>query len=357
MHRTVYLKTTDTCNLNCHHCFTNGSQGRKIFWDHEKVSDWIFRLNETLSDQDSVHFELHGGEPFLAPLETLRSVVWEAKKLNPRFSFAAATNLVYKLTDEIRQFICHDLDNGISTSWDPSIRFANKKQFELWSENLKTMISDGVNVTLNISMSRDVLSLEIEPLLLWIKQLGIKDLAFERITEHGNAVDNRDHIPSNVEVDAWYVKLHEATVKLGARDWFYNVLLEDVYAKFEKHITNNGTFLRACEERLFTLNADGTIGGCPNAAPLIQYGHIEDTIDALNRSPGRLTVMAKEKMRHEGCLTCEVFQFCGSGCYQLKWEDNVCPSPKTLMRHLAGLPASYAVGQKPKRTIPIFEVR
>lgn len=357
MHRTVYLKTTDTCNLNCNHCFTSGSQGRKIFWDHEKVSNWIERLNNHLTEQDSVHFELHGGEPFLAPLSTLQSVVKNAKQLNKRFTFAAATNLVYKLTEDIRQFIRDELDNGISTSWDPTIRFANQKQYQLWLENLKTLIQDGVNVTLNISMSRDVLSLELEPLLLWVKDLGVKDLAFERITEHGNAVSNSAHIPSNSEVDAWYVKLHETTDKLGSRKWFYNVLLEDVYAKFEKHISNNGTFCRACEERLFTINADGTIGGCPNAAPLIQYGTIDDSIEKLHRSPGRVTVMAQERMRHDGCLNCDVFNLCGSGCYQLKWDGNICPSPKTLMRRLAGLPANYAVRQKPNRTIPIFEVR
>ena len=26
----VYLKTTETCQLNCKHCFTNGINGRKI---------------------------------------------------------------------------------------------------------------------------------------------------------------------------------------------------------------------------------------------------------------------------------------------------------------------------------------
>lgn len=357
MHRTVYLKTTDTCNLNCHHCFTSGSQGRKIFWDHKKVSDWISRLNDYLNEQDSVHFELHGGEPFLAPLETLQSVVRNAKKLNERFSFAAATNLVYKLTDEIRAFIRDELNNGISTSWDPSIRFANDKQYQLWLTNLKTLVQDGVNVTLNISMSREVLSLDLEPLLFWVKELGIKDLAFERITIHGNAVDNLSHVPSNAEVDAWYDKLHEVTQKLDARNWFYNVLLEDVYAKFEKHISNNGTFCRACEERLFTLNADGTIGGCPNAAPLVQYGYIDDSIEKLHRSPGRVSVMAQEKMRNDGCLSCEVFELCGSGCYQLTWDGSACPSPKSLMRRLAGLPTNYAVGAKPKRIFPIFEVK
>lgn len=357
MHRTVYLKTTETCNLNCKHCFTNGINGKKIFWDHNETVKWITKFNETLKINDSVHFELHGGEPFLAPLESLIAVVDAGKILNERFTFSAATNLVYKLTDDIREFIKVRLYNGISTSWDPFIRFKNKKQEALWLENLRTIVADGNHVTLNISLSRDVINLEIEPLLKWIKSLGIKDLAFERITSHGNAQVNRMIVPSNAEIDQWYLDLHETSERLQARNWFYNSLLEEVYIKFEKHIPNSGTFYRACEERLFTVNADGIIAGCPNAAPGKNYGHIKDDIKTLMSSPQRIRAIAEEKVRNEHCLSCDVFSHCGSGCYQLQWEGKTCPSPKSLMLQLAGIDSPWAAKSKRNKIIPIQEVR
>lgn len=357
MHRTVYLKTTETCNLNCKHCFTNGINGKKIFWNHNEIVNWITKLNATLKITDSVHFELHGGEPFLAPLETLEYVVEQSKKLNNNFTFAAATNLVYKLTDDIRFFIRDKLDNGISTSWDPDIRFKNNKQENLWLSNLKTLISDGINVTLNISISTSVINLDIEKLLIWIKSLGIQDLSFERITSHGNASNNNSIVPNNRDVDNWYLRLHEASEKLGARKWFNNTLLEEVYVKFEKRISNSGTFYRACEERLFTINADGTIAGCPNSAPDSIYGNIKDSISSLLTSPGRIETMAKEKMRNELCLSCNVFEFCGSGCYQLQWDGYICPSPKTLMQKLANITIENNSDIKKKKTIYIQEVK
>ena len=33
----IYLKTTETCNLNCAHCFTSGVNGRKIYFNTDKL--------------------------------------------------------------------------------------------------------------------------------------------------------------------------------------------------------------------------------------------------------------------------------------------------------------------------------
>ena len=70
----VYLKTTETCNLNCKHCFTNGTNGAKIYWDTNLVIDWITRLHKHTPDLDSIHFEFHGGEPFLVPVLEMQKV-------------------------------------------------------------------------------------------------------------------------------------------------------------------------------------------------------------------------------------------------------------------------------------------
>ena len=57
------MKTTETCNLNCEHCFTSGINGKKIYFNPVKTAKWVNQLKA-----DSVWCEFHGGEPFLAPV-------------------------------------------------------------------------------------------------------------------------------------------------------------------------------------------------------------------------------------------------------------------------------------------------
>lgn len=333
-----YLKTTETCNLNCKHCFTNGVNGAKIYWDHFKVAQWVEHFVDTqMREDDSLHCEFHGGEPFLADIDQLRSVVAAVKPHHPNITFGITTNLVIKLTDEHFAFIEQDLGKRIGTSWDPKIRFENDKQQALWLKNVKTLLERGNVVRLFISVTKDTIDIEPIMLLSWIKALGVQEVSFERLTRNGNANLHPDIFPSNVEQDAWFLKMHQQSEQYDARSWFENDFLETIYAKFETGFRSGGTFCRDCEEKIFTLNADGKISGCPNSAPEFSYGTIYDPLDQILNSPVRINNMACEKSRNPVCYTCEVFQFCGGDCHQLAWDGDICGAPKSLMKHLAGV--------------------
>lgn len=326
-----YLKTTETCNLNCRHCFTNGINGAKIYWDYKAIAEWINKF--PVKESDTLHCEFHGGEPFLVDVSEMQYVFDHCDK--PNISWGATTNLVFKLKQEHIDFIKGPLNNRLGTSWDPKIRFDNDKQLKLWLTNVKTLVDEGVDIRLFISVTKDTLSIEPIYLLTWIKNLGVKEVSFERLTGNGNANLHPDIFPSNVEQDQWFLKMHEQSELYGARDWFENEFLETIYAKFETGFTAGGTFCRDCEEKIFTLNADGTIAGCPNSAPEQQFGHIKESIEDLINSPIRLHNMACEKSRNPNCYSCEVFQHCGGDCHQLAWQDNICGAPKSLMKALS----------------------
>jgi len=144
-------------------------------------------------------------------------------------------------------------------------------------------------------------------------------------------------------------------VRLNAREWFYNAALQDVYAKFENSMSSCGTFCRDCEERNITLNADGSIGGCPNSAPEEFFGHIDMSLPELMVSAKRLDVMAQERTRNEQCYVCPVFSYCGSDCHRLAWEGDICASPRQLMKKLAGLDYSESPSKTTSRIIPIYQ--
>lgn len=330
-----YLKTTETCNLNCRHCFTNGINGPKIYWDKDKVKDWIDRFIQTTNKDDTIHCEFHGGEPFLVDVEEMKAVHNYCNALHPNMTWGATTNLVFKLKDEHKDFIKYELGNRLGTSWDPKIRFDNDKQLKLWLNNIKELLAQGTTIRLFISVTKDTIAIEPIYLLTWIKSLGVQEVSFERLTGNGSALKHPDIFPSNIEQDAWFLKMHEQSELYNARDWFENDFLEIIYSKFETGFTKGGTFCRDCEEKIFTLNADGSISGCPNSAPEFQFGHINDSIQDLINSPIRLENMACEKSRNPLCYSCEVFQHCGGDCHQLSWQDDICGAPKSLMKVLS----------------------
>lgn len=334
MNRSFYFKTTETCNLNCKHCFTSGTQGPKVYWNPEKVVDWFKRFRAATNADDTAHVDFHGGEPFLVDVSEMHYVYDECKNLWSDLSWGVTTNLVYKLTPEIIDFMKGPLNGVVATSWDANIRFANPKQYDLWRKNLRTLQEAGIDVKLFISVTTGTLAMEPIDLLEWVRDLGVKNMSLERLTHNGNAKLHPDIFPVNTEQDAWFLKMHRQSEAAGARSWFENEFLESVYSKFDSNFLKGGTFCRDCEQKLFTVNADGTIAGCPNSAPEQHFGHIDDDIEVLFNSSQRLENIACETARNPACFTCDVFDKCGGDCHQLSWQGDVCGAPKSLMRSL-----------------------
>lgn len=329
----VYVKTTETCNLNCFHCFTNGINGAKIYFDPVKTADWC---NQLYDGKKFCHFEYHGGEPMLAKLEDLWDFYFRVNKVWGNLAtFGITTNLTYKLTEEKIDFFNHTMEaQRIGTSWDPTIRFANEKQRKLWEDNVKELVSRGFHLKVFISVSKDVVEMSPREIADYMLSLGIKEISWERITHNGSAVLNANSIyPSNEKIQEFFMKVHRENYDL--REEFYDAFMETIYEKFEKGLLFQGTFCRDCEQKLFTINADGTIAGCPNAAPTDHYGHINQSVEEVINSPKRQEVIACEMFERDSrCYTCPVFAYCHSDCHQLEWQGDVCPAPKPLMMEL-----------------------
>jgi radical SAM protein with 4Fe4S-binding SPASM domain len=83
-----------------------------------------------------------------------------------------------------------------------------------------------------------------------------------------------------------------------------------------------------------TINADGSIGSCPNSAVDNTFGHINDDIIDLLTAPNRINSIVCESQRNPICYECEVYDICNGDCHQLAWEDDVCAAPKKFMQML-----------------------
>jgi len=338
----IYLKTTETCQLNCNHCFTSGSKGRKIFFDPDKVISFLQRLNKTfpcIENGGTISF--HGGEPLIAPLEDIKKVyrtckdLWnDPKKPQSKVAWTFQSNLVFPLTDEKIELIDEVTEKRqFGTSWDSKIRFPTLKAEQLWEKNVRTLVDRGYPVTVMVSLSKHALEKEPKEIIQKMIDLGIKFIAFERITNNGNAKINDGLTPSNRDLDAYMLKMWEQTLKYNYQEKIHNILLDGVVTSF-LNSAHTGERCRNCEQKIFTLNADGTISGCPNSAVEKPYAQIDWKIYDIIFSKGRMKEIACEAVRNPLCATCEVRDICNGDCHQLAWEGDICAAPKSLMKKI-----------------------
>lgn len=327
----IYLKTTETCNLNCDHCFTNGRNGAKIFFDPDKSIKFLDSLF-SLPRVKGGRILFHGGEPMLAPLKDMRKVYNHAMATYPNLDIGMQTNLTYKLTDERLKFLNElFLDKGIGTSWDHQIRFETFEQQLLWEKNVRTLINEGHRLTVMVSLNKGLIeTYSAKDLCYYFADLGIQYVLFERITSNGNAVLNPDIQPQNKDLDAWILQMYEDTIEHELYKIIGNMFLEEMAIAFvhKEHTANR---CRNCEQSLFTINADGTISGCPNSAPTDHWGHIEkDVHESLNSTKRTCTILC-EVDRNPVCQKCPVNHICNGDCHRLPWQGNICAAPKSLM--------------------------
>lgn len=340
----IYLKTTETCNLNCSHCFTSGSQGKKIFFDPQKVIRFFTKLKIEYPHVNSIRYMFHGGEPFLAPVDSMYQAYEGLKNIFPNTRFGMQTNLVFKLTDQKRKFLKDILlEDGFGTSWDYDIRFGSQKkgdealrsrQIELWENNVRTLISEDEHyLTMIVSITAKLIE-EKEPIEIieYARDLGFKNILFERITSDGNAKKNNDVIPSNRDQDDWLYRMFTQSLENETYKYIGNMLLSELV---EGYLNSNhvGNRCRVCEQSLLTINADGSIAGCPNTGPVSYWGHIDWEIKESIESKKRQKVIACEKFeRNPLCFSCPAFAYCNSDCHQLSWDEgeSYCAAPKKI---------------------------
>lgn len=332
--KTIYVKTTGTCNLDCSHCFTSGKNGDKTQFDPEKTAAWI---NDFMAQYDpgntGYHLEIHGGEPFLVPLEKLEDFASRFGDMS-NVSMCANSNLVFKLTDGIIDFIKKYFDSRIGTSWDHWIRFGNDKQLALWKANLVKLKSHDISIHLKVSISKQMVAMTPDWFLDQMESFGVTDVALERLTVGGNSVWNPDVFPDNNDQDNWYLAVLKRYKERKLS--FAITTLDNLIMKIKYNVLKVDTNCRNCEQNLVTINSNGSLGGCPNMASQHKHATIEEGAKVFLDSDGRVDEIARELTFPEGCLHCDVFDLCGGDCHRLPWQNGRCGGLKNTLRYLSG---------------------
>ena len=332
MNYTIYLKLTNKCNLKCDHCFN------EMMHNHDTMEDGIInRSVQWINDfahnhaEDDINCQLFGGEPCLMAPEVLLDVVKRTNKSNVYWS--VTTNLVYPLNDKHIELFnlmrpYHDRSvKLIQTSWDPVIRFKSKRQLSQWTDNVRSLINNGIEVQPTICITSALISnYTPEAVFDYMKGLGVNHVNFERLTFTGRAVNQTILIPNNRMIDQWLFDAYQTTKRSE-----YSHLIIPIFEGIEQSI--KGEFLgcraRKCMQTVYTINPDGSIGGCPNTAC-----YAPNNVNTIQWFDNKL--IKQEQIKNNSCLMCNYYQYCNGDCFQLKHDHTGCPGMKSIYQYLLG---------------------
>ena len=321
----IYIKTTEQCNLNCDHCYIGDNRDKIGYFDEDQTITFLKKYYN-LFHEEKFFITFHGGEPFLSPLNKMKKICIAL----PYGYFTATSNLMI-LNDNIIRFIeiYFKDENGrpfIKTSWDYRIRFTDEQE-KIWRKHVIKLLEYGIVVKVNICLSKLLIeNCSPEWLINYFKDIGINEIHFERLSY--NTTQDKTLIPDYDKQDEWLNN-------------FYTINLNEIYPLkidnfSELKYAINGCFIdcrkRECMFNTITINADGTIGACPNTSIKDWYMTIYDDPQKMIRNDKHKTLIAGEHKRDQRCYYCELFKYCNGDCCQLAWVDDKCPAPKKLIR-------------------------
>lgn len=326
----IYIKTTEACQLHCQHCYIGGHRSKHRIFDEVMTKNWVKELLKVHHiPESSINFSFHGGEPFIAPIVTMRKFA----EAFPSARFDSTTNLCYELTNDFFSFVLgtfRDPEKNnrpfLKTSYDYRIRFT-PEQLSLWKRNIDILNHHDIDVRVITCLTSYLVDeLEPEQLFDFFYGLGIREVHFERLTP--NTTEDKSLIPDYVKQDEWLTKFYQ----INCGEIFVDNFEELEYACKHEHINCRG---RHCMRDVITINADGTIGGCPNSAPYHSFTSIYKDPKDFFKNKVRDELIHVEKLRNPECYVCDLFEICNGDCHQLSWQGNICPAPKHLIRTIA----------------------
>lgn len=327
----LYVKVQDGCQLSCKHCYASSLNiSKSTIINPTKSINIINQLKD-----HNIEASLHGGEPFLVPLDILKQIVIETKKINPNIYWSATTNLVYELTDEIIDFIKNNFIQSnneclLLTSYDyGDIRFKNKDQEQLWSNNIKKLVKEGININCISTTTESLLNINPKDHIDYMLSLGIKYINYERLCNTGRAKDNNLIIDYD-KIDNFYL---ESIKYIDNNNLPIQIRTIEELKKTIKWKFKTGCRERICNNRVITINANGTLSSCPNSANFKIFSTYNKDINSYINNINRINELKKESTINTRCLLCKYFDICGGECFQLDWTDR-CPGLINTIQYL-----------------------
>lgn len=361
----VVVKLTRDCNLRCKYCYIKNKDNFKNelmdFSVFKRLVDNIVRDKRNTGNNNRISLVLHGGEPTLVPVETLRKFLsyakrtFEKNKIN--FSFSMQTNATM-LKEEVL-LLLHDYDVDVGLSFD-GVASSNSLRTDK-----STVFYEEVMDKLNQYKIRYGLLMVVSPVNI------------------DNVSENVNYIRNILKLDGFKINYAEDVLSLGGcevtgKDFFekvQKVVIEECIEKsiplresnlrkiienyfknrfFKESIVDNlpgNCLLKVCGGgiNIVELNPDGTLNLCGRYSEDFEDVSLGSLFDKDFLSLKSIhtyfnTVKSKHKLLLEaGCDICPADDICDHGCIAFhrskygKWgirKDLVCDIFKPLKSYL-----------------------
>lgn len=235
--KTLYAVPWYKCNLNCPHCHVS----------HREVREDYGRFLKTLKTVDGFdHVVLFGGEPTLYREKFVEIV--RTGKIN-----SVSTNLVRYPVNVIENELIpliKEYNLTIATSWN--LKRFTRAEAGIWYENLAKLCQHGVDVTVMITLTEDLLN--ISPIFMCfylgrVEGAGVQKFLFEPYIGDVEVHDKADEWLC--EVHDYYPGEMTNLLEEKLRDW--NCNCDDVHT-----LEPDGVIRKGCPDLL----ASGVMNYC-----------------------------------------------------------------------------------------------
>ena len=310
---------TDECNLGCTHCY-NETNCRPV-----PLNDMISFIDRWNEKYDDTFFVFHGGEPFTRDISDLLELSKHMK------TFRVTSNMTIPLSEDHIEFLkqCR----VITTSFDIGIRFGRMKYLNRWIHNMKLFNRLNIPLQMTVCLTKYVLNISPKKFIHFMSLLPVTTVNFEYITYTGKGANIKSMIPTHKEVDQWLLNLYQYMEENHIeKDQFTVLNFYQLLAAYYKNYAQ--TRCIDCCKRMFTINPDGTISGCPDTAGRIIIGNIYQSMDEItsainNYINSRAIILPRDK-----CMGCEWFTYCNGGCRSVPFDETGCSFPIETFRYI-----------------------
>jgi radical SAM protein with 4Fe4S-binding SPASM domain len=311
----VQWHLTEKCNLRCRHCYQSGKHSDEMALPEIKqgiheMSDTLTAWKTSYDINFSPSVNISGGEPLLR--KDLFEIITEFKE--QEFEIYLLTNGTLVSREKAVKLQRSGV-NGVQVSIEgtevvhESIR--GRKSFHSAIKGVKNLLDAGLDVTLNVTLSK-VNAGNFRNMVLLSKGLGVQNLGFSRLVPSGRGEAMKEEMLSMSEVRDLYKKIFSSNMnglKIVSGDPVASPLLNrnDTYKEGDVPVGGCAAGLSG-----LTILPDGTLLPC-RRLPLPLGNVREDSIREVWASSEVLRAL-RDRSRYKGkCGSCRNWAHC-RGC-------------------------------------------
>jgi uncharacterized protein len=340
--KTIQIKPTNQCNLNCAYCY-NHNDDRSHGITAADLPVIFNKIKDYYSCEESIQIIWHGGEPLMAGCDFYQAAYSLSKEIftEHRVSQAIQTNGTLLTHDLIDKLVSWDIGIGISLDGfdveTNSNRHLEASTIDTIVKSAEYVKSKQGSLGLVVVLSRANIA-KLNEIIIFFSAKGI-DLKFNPAME----TCNNQYSLTEASVDCF----------VSAYDYYsdnydqLNVKVDPFYSMtktFFSKVGHSCHFGESCADDFLSISADGKIYPCARFEDneFVLGDIFSDELIDVERNKKRLELTRRKDSIKKECAACQFISVCHGGCPHSSYvnkdnyfsKDPLCFINKALYTHI-----------------------